>query len=765
MEGWISRVLDVEGKTVDWRATFILAVMRSASAGLAWAIFSVLMGSPQNFPTLLIFGTAIGILIMIPLALFVLDISKSLPPAGLLGIIPMVYMAGGDPILLLVERYRPGTIPLDDFKPLNFKALLIVLHNDVAQNPNVEALPTAPNVGTEVVEEVHNPGAELREAVTAEPVENEADGATNREGKSEWELFDEASAEFMRLASTGGDAEEKRRLLIKIGDLCDARCKIPGPYVFTAKAFANIDAIEKFDVIIGNLENGHSACSGNRKHQEEIENHFFEVGKRCWDLDRQDLAFRAYMAGLNRWADAGNAISQSSPLSQRLAFMASRALATKAMELESSSETSEEFDEFYDFCETSGVDPTLDIGVSFETLTEEAPEGAASTYHRAVENLEATTPVLESDKIKGEHVGRYRKAIKLFRSDDHRTRAEGIKEFSKLCEEGTQIPLVYYRLALINYKANPVEEVFSVLKCLEGYCDGSQGQSKSSHRPALRRACSMAMEIGEILANTDHREASFVYIYALRWWIQEGNEFPQDAEERELNAFKVARHLAVLDANEGREDRLEYFEEFCKEFGIDSGIEREEVLEGRDLELVERCERALRDYESDDAELKLAALQEVLRLCDEGVKHPMAYRFCAGVYAEYVEVKPQDWRLMVQALVRWLELTDYSDEALDEAYHLCMKAAITLDEADEHHGAAMCDIQAIRFWAGLGGSFPADAPEHIMHVFKRAVQLTVDEHGNANEIPLDYLRDTCDELKFDLSSYIQVEYGVTLTVH
>lgn len=126
MNQWIARALGIEEGAIDWKSTFILAAMRSAAAGAIWAIICLLGGSGAEALQFLVFGVVLGLGVMIPMALLGLAGSKVFAPLGLLGFLPLAYMASGDPLLWLVERFRPGTVPVARFMPMNFKTIIIV---------------------------------------------------------------------------------------------------------------------------------------------------------------------------------------------------------------------------------------------------------------------------------------------------------------------------------------------------------------------------------------------------------------------------------------------------------------------------------------------------------------------------------------------------------------------------------------------------------------------------------------------------------------
>ncbi|GGN60453.1 hypothetical protein GCM10011349_42020 [Novosphingobium indicum] len=158
MYEWMLRALNVGGALVDWRSTFTLAAMRSAAAGVTWAFLQILGGNPEGFFTFLFLGPIIGIVVLIPLALVVMAFSRVIPFVGLIGFIPLIYMVSGDPILWLVEHFRPGTVPIANFKPFNFKTILIVVDEGLVDDMRSEAISTARNVGAEAMNRLRNQG-------------------------------------------------------------------------------------------------------------------------------------------------------------------------------------------------------------------------------------------------------------------------------------------------------------------------------------------------------------------------------------------------------------------------------------------------------------------------------------------------------------------------------------------------------------------------------------------------------------------------------
>jgi hypothetical protein len=361
MANLVARLMNAGAAAVEWKATFVLAAMRSACAGVVWAIASLLLGAPEQFLPLLLFGTVIGLVIMVPLGLISMAAAKLFPPIGLLGLLPQVYMVAGDPILWVIEKFRPGTIPMADFKPVNFNTLLIIFSPavvEMTQQAKETARSATSYLGQMASDKIRNRNGK---GATSAPDNTRVDVNPNVANQAQQMVYGTALDELKRLASEGGTSTAVDNELMKIKGLVDAGCSFFGPYKFLAEQYIAEDLIGNFDHIMDVLEKGRNACRGDKSIQGEIEVSYFAVGKLCWDLEQERLAFRAYIRGLNIWRENGNVISQSSPLLPRIAFVASRMFVKNALQKEGDASLGVEF---LEFCEASGVDINLTVSVS-----------------------------------------------------------------------------------------------------------------------------------------------------------------------------------------------------------------------------------------------------------------------------------------------------------------------------------------------------------------------------------------------------------------
>ena len=127
MNDIIRRAFHLGKSPIQWRATFQLIFMRSVGAGLTWCIFSLFVHDPNgpNAFAFLFLSPIIGAF-MVAMAIFVMAISVVFPPIGLFNIVPIFYMACGDPWVWMLSKFRPDWVPAEGFKAINLRAIIFV---------------------------------------------------------------------------------------------------------------------------------------------------------------------------------------------------------------------------------------------------------------------------------------------------------------------------------------------------------------------------------------------------------------------------------------------------------------------------------------------------------------------------------------------------------------------------------------------------------------------------------------------------------------
>jgi ABC-type polysaccharide/polyol phosphate export permease len=131
----LAKAFGFGASVVDWRATFTLAAMRSAAGGLVWGLIVLFGGGELGMAMMyILLGVVFGLLFFIPFGVVFALIARVFPPAGLACLVPIAYMVVGDPVLWMIERARPGTVPANRFKPFNFNTIIFVINEELVDS-------------------------------------------------------------------------------------------------------------------------------------------------------------------------------------------------------------------------------------------------------------------------------------------------------------------------------------------------------------------------------------------------------------------------------------------------------------------------------------------------------------------------------------------------------------------------------------------------------------------------------------------------------
>ncbi len=126
---------NIEFKSVDWKATLLLHLVRSGSAGVLWATVALLAGAAGSgvwwaMPVLMPVMYFIGM----PMYLFIAKIVASMlggdgfGPA-IVGLMALAFALGivvGDPIVYVLHKKWPELVPVEHFAFFNLVVVLFV---------------------------------------------------------------------------------------------------------------------------------------------------------------------------------------------------------------------------------------------------------------------------------------------------------------------------------------------------------------------------------------------------------------------------------------------------------------------------------------------------------------------------------------------------------------------------------------------------------------------------------------------------------------
>lgn len=114
-------------RSVIWGQTLVLNFFRSFAAGIVWFIVSIFV-KPAN-PALLLFPL-VYFLILMPTGIISGKLSeKGVPFAGLFTKFISLLVAVGDPLVYVLHKIKPGSVPVEKFSFFNFYVIIFVLGN------------------------------------------------------------------------------------------------------------------------------------------------------------------------------------------------------------------------------------------------------------------------------------------------------------------------------------------------------------------------------------------------------------------------------------------------------------------------------------------------------------------------------------------------------------------------------------------------------------------------------------------------------------
>lgn len=378
MNQLIAKALGVATGTVDWKATFILAAMRSASAGVTWAFIMLLSGNPDSFFPFLLLGAPIGVLFMVPLALVALVGAKIFPPIGLLGLIPLVFIVSGDPLLWLVERFRPETVPMDDFKPINGKTILVVFNpemiemvENVKANVKAEAASVAKAAGASAMNKLRGLGANDRSQLYDNDTE-QSNSPGELSQRAAHKRHDESSMEGTRHEQRyedalklfeSGDGKLRVEGVREFSALAEEGAKIPELYFRLAMINKTMDPVDNWASILRSLE---EFCKTAAIANDDLHTHPValgiasdmagEVADALWEGGHKEASI-TYLHSLRYWLQLGNTLTAQSDVKPRLAFERARIIA----DLDAKDGNEDRRDDLLEFCSEFKIDPEIVI--------------------------------------------------------------------------------------------------------------------------------------------------------------------------------------------------------------------------------------------------------------------------------------------------------------------------------------------------------------------------------------------------------------------
>jgi hypothetical protein len=110
-----------------WRDTLWLAVLRSAGAGVVWALVAVMTDYPGNPAVLALIWPLGYFILLLPLGLATAWLSKLVPFVGLFAGMIALFVAVGDPLVFVLSRFKPISVPVERPRFFQFQIIVFVM--------------------------------------------------------------------------------------------------------------------------------------------------------------------------------------------------------------------------------------------------------------------------------------------------------------------------------------------------------------------------------------------------------------------------------------------------------------------------------------------------------------------------------------------------------------------------------------------------------------------------------------------------------------
>ena len=110
-----------------WKDTLWLAVLRSAGAGVVWALVAVLINWHGN-PLVLLVGWPVSYFVFfLPVGLATAWLSELIPFVGLFAGVIALFVAVGDPLVFALSRFTPTSVPVERPRFFQFQIIVFVM--------------------------------------------------------------------------------------------------------------------------------------------------------------------------------------------------------------------------------------------------------------------------------------------------------------------------------------------------------------------------------------------------------------------------------------------------------------------------------------------------------------------------------------------------------------------------------------------------------------------------------------------------------------
>lgn len=225
------------------------------------------------------------------------------------------------------------------------------------------------DVSNAEVHEIKMPYEEAKEAATIiekkrlEPYMPEPEPTSTADLQSEAVEIDIGSAqERYERAGTLWDTKDETKqeqALIIYERMIEDGVDLDKPYKILSTIYSVNGVSENAEKILHVKRKQLELAPSNNEYNEEFRLALYTCGKKYWDREEGDKAFGFYIEGLENLIETNGQLTQSSPVQDRIAFLACRMFSKSALERDNPDLGAR----FFDWCEAARIDPNEDFDI------------------------------------------------------------------------------------------------------------------------------------------------------------------------------------------------------------------------------------------------------------------------------------------------------------------------------------------------------------------------------------------------------------------
>jgi hypothetical protein len=105
------------GQSIYWKETMQVNALRLIGAAIVWFVVAILLGETEAAQSMI--ALPLFYLILAPIVLVLRNLAPGNAIVGFLGLMAMITVLPGDPVVFLLKLVAPKIVPMQTYYPIN----------------------------------------------------------------------------------------------------------------------------------------------------------------------------------------------------------------------------------------------------------------------------------------------------------------------------------------------------------------------------------------------------------------------------------------------------------------------------------------------------------------------------------------------------------------------------------------------------------------------------------------------------------------------